>query len=158
MRLASSLLFLFAFWLLLSGHYGPFLIAAGFACSLAVVLFGHRMDLIDHEGHPVHLGVRALLVYWPWLIKEIAKAAWAVSKIILDPRLPMSPTLIRVKSTQKTDVGRTVFANSITLTPGTISLDVGRHEILVHALTREAAQDLDGGEMDRRVTEFERMS
>jgi multicomponent Na+:H+ antiporter subunit E len=156
LRLVSSLLFLFAFWLLLSGHYVPFLVAAGFVCALLVVLFARRMDLVDHEGHPVHLAPRALVTYWPWLVKEIAKSAWSVSKIILDPRLPISPTLIRVKATQKTEVGRTTFANSITLTPGTISLEVGRDEILVHALTRDGARDLAGGEMDRRVTDFER--
>jgi multicomponent Na+:H+ antiporter subunit E len=156
LRFVSSLLFLFAFWLLLSGHYVPFLIGAGFACALLVVLFARRMDLVDHEGHPVHLAPRALVTYWPWLIKEMAKSAWSVSRIILDPKLPISPTLIKVKATQKTEVGRTTFANSITLTPGTISLEVGREEILVHALTRAGAQDLAGGEMDRRVTEFER--
>jgi multicomponent Na+:H+ antiporter subunit E len=156
LRLASSLLFLFAFWLLLSGHYVPFLIGAGFACALLVVLFTRRMGLLDQEGHPVHLAPRALLAYWPWLIKEIAKSAWTVSRVILDPRLPISPTLIRVKATQKTDVGLATYANSITLTPGTISLEVGHDEILVHALTREGAQDLAGGEMDRRVTAFER--
>jgi multicomponent Na+:H+ antiporter subunit E len=156
LRLASSLLILFAFWLLLSGHYVPFLIGAGFASALLVVLFARRMALLDDEGHPVHLAPRALLTYWPWLIKEIAKSGWSVSRIILDPRMPISPTLIRVKATQRTDVGRATFANSITLTPGTISLEVGRDEILVHALTRDGAQDLAGGEMDRRVTAFER--
>jgi multicomponent Na+:H+ antiporter subunit E len=156
LRLVSSLLSLFAFWLLLSGHYAPFLITAGFVCALLVALFARRMDLLDPEGHPVHLAPRALLSYWPWLLKEIAKSAWSVSKIILDPRLPISPTLIRVKAGQKTVVGRTTFANSITLTPGTISLQVERDEILVHALTREGAQDLAGGEMDRRVTAFEK--
>jgi multicomponent Na+:H+ antiporter subunit E len=156
LRLASSLLFLFAFWLLLSGHYVPFLIGAGFACALLVTLFARRMGVVDQEGHPVHLAPRALIAYWPWLIKEIAKSAWSVSRLILDPRLPISPTLIRVKPTQKTDLGRATYANSITLTPGTISLEVGHDEILVHALTRDGAQDLAGGEMDRRVTAFER--
>ena len=156
MRLVSPLLVLFAFWLLLSGHYIPFLVAAGFLTALLVVLFARRMELVDREGHPIHLAPRALLTYWPWLIKEIAKSAWSVSKLIVDPRLPISPTLVRVRATQKTDVGRTTFANSITLTPGTISLEVHRDEILVHALTREGAADLASGEMDRRVTAFER--
>jgi multicomponent Na+:H+ antiporter subunit E len=64
--------------------------------------------------------------------------------------------LVRIPISQKTDVGRTVFANSITLTPGTISVEVGRDEILVHALTRSGARELAAGEMDRRVTKFER--
>ena len=156
MRLVSTFLFLFAFWLLLSGFFTAFLLLAGVGTALAVVLFARRMDVVDHEGHPVHLAPRALLIYWPWLFKEIVKSAWTVAGIIVNPRLPVSPTLVRVRATQKTDVGRTTFANSITLTPGTISVDVGRDEILVHALTREGARELAAGEMDRRVTEFER--
>jgi multicomponent Na+:H+ antiporter subunit E len=97
-----------------------------------------------------------MLTYWPWLIKEIVKSAWDVSRIIVHSRLPITPTLTTVQSTQKTDLGRMIFANSITLTPGTISVRVGRGEILVHALTAEAAQGLRAGEMDRRVTELER--
>lgn len=156
MRLVSTFLVLFAFWLLLSGSFTAFLMVAGAVSALAVVLFSRRMDIADHEGHPVHLAPRALLVYWPWLIKEIVKSAWQVSSIILHPSLPISPTLVRIRTTQKTDVGRTVFANSITLTPGTISVEVGRDEILVHALTRGTARELAAGEMDRRVTNFER--
>jgi len=156
LRLVSTFLVLFAFWLLLSGFFTAFLMTAGVASSLAVVLFARRMDVIDHEGHPVHLAPRALLIYWPWLIKEIVKSAWTVAGIILRPGLPISPTLLRVRTTQHTDVGRTTFANSITLTPGTISVEVGRDEFLVHALTRQSASELAAGEMDRRVTEFER--
>jgi multicomponent Na+:H+ antiporter subunit E len=114
------------------------------------------MDVVDREGHPLHLAPRAMLTYWPWLIKEIVKSAWDVSRIIMHPRLPISPTLLSVKSTQKSDLGRTIFANSITLTPGTISVRVGRGEILVHALTAQTARGLSEGEMDRRVTELER--
>ncbi|MGD2138840.1 MAG: Na+/H+ antiporter subunit E [Burkholderiales bacterium] len=155
MRLVSSFLVLFAFWLLLSGHYTGFLVGAGAVCALGVVLFARRMDVVDREGHPVQLVPRALLFYWPWLIKEIFKSALQVAVIILHPRLPISPVLLRVRATQKTDVGRTTFANSITLTPGTISVDVGDDEILVHALTQDGASGLANGEMDRRVTRFE---
>lgn len=155
MRYISTFLVLFAFWLLLSGYFTAFLMSAGALCALAVVIFGRRMDLVDHEGHPIHLAPRAILGYWPWLIKEIFKSGWEVSIIILSPRLPISPTLLRVSATQKTDVGRTVFANSITLTPGTISVEVDHDSILVHALTRAGASSLAQGDMDRRVTAFE---
>jgi multicomponent Na+:H+ antiporter subunit E len=151
----SSVLVLFAFWLLLSGYFTAFLMAAGAASAIGVVLLARRMEVVDHEGHPIHLGWR-ILTYWPWLFKEIAKSAWGVSKIILNPRLPISPTLVRARTSQKTTVGVVTYANSITLTPGTISIDVRRDEILVHALTREGADDLLAGEMDRRVTRFER--
>lgn len=150
----SAVLILYVFWLLLSGIYTPFLLAAGAACAIGVVLLAYRMEVVDHEGHPVHLSWR-VLAYWPWLFKEIVKSAWDVSRIILDPRLPISPTLVRVPTSQKTGVGVVTYANSITLTPGTISVDVAHGEILVHALTREGAAALREGEMDRRVTRFE---
>jgi len=154
LRLVSTTFILFFFWLLLSGYFTAFLMTAGAASAIAVVALARRMEIVDHEGHPIHLGWRAL-TYWPWLIIEIVKSAWDVSKVILNPRLPVSPTLIRVKTSQKTEVGVVVYANSITLTPGTISVDVGHGEILVHALTREGAAGLQTGEMDKRVTVFE---
>jgi multicomponent Na+:H+ antiporter subunit E len=150
----SSAILLFVFWLLLSGNFTAFLVTMGAVSAVAIALLGRRMDLIDHEGHPIHLSWR-VLGYWPWLIKEIAKSACEVSRIIVNPRLPISPTLVRVKTSQKTVVGVVTYANSITLTPGTISVDVKRDEILVHALTREGAEGLLEGEMDRRVTRFE---
>ena len=155
-RAVSLFATLFVFWLLLSGHYEPFLIGVGLACAAAMVWLARRMDLMDHEGHPVHLGAAALW-YWPWLVKEIVKSGWSVSRVILDPRLPIEPQLVRFKPSQKTDVGLTVHANSITLTPGTISIEVSPGEFLVHALTREGAEGLgSGGEMDARVARLEK--
>jgi multicomponent Na+:H+ antiporter subunit E len=154
LRALSLVVILFAFWLLLSGYFVPFLLTMGVLSAVAVAMLGRRMDLVDHEGHPIRLSWR-LILYWPWLFKEIAKSAWDVSRIILSPRLPISPTLVRAKTSQKTTVGVVTYANSITLTPGTISVDVKQGEILVHALTREAAAGLLEGEMDRRVTRFE---
>jgi multicomponent Na+:H+ antiporter subunit E len=145
---------LFLFWLLLSGYTEPFLVGAGAASAGAVVWFGPRMAVIDHEGHPVHLGA-GTFTYWPWLLKEIVKSAWDVSKIILNPRLPISPRMIRVSTSQQTAAGIVTYANSITLTPGTISTEVADGSIVVHALTEEGAASLVDGDMDRRVTRFE---
>jgi multicomponent Na+:H+ antiporter subunit E len=147
---------LFAFWLLLSGYYTPFLTGAGAFAALAVVAFARRMAVMDREGHPSHLGLPAVLSYWPWLGKEIAKSCWDVTRRILDPALPISPTLTRFKPSQKTDLGLVIHANSITLTPGTIAVEVAPGEFLVHALTREGAAGLADSEMDRRVTALER--
>lgn len=155
LRRISLALALFLFWLLLSGHYTPFLMAAGLASSLLIVWFSDRfMSVLDREGHPVHLTVNAL-TYWPWLLWEIAKAAWDVTKRIIDPKLPISPVLVRLKASQHSEVGRVIYANSITLTPGTITMELERDNLLVHALTREGAASLEGGDMDRRVSRFE---
>ncbi|CAN0550260.1 unnamed protein product, partial [Laminaria digitata] len=102
----------------------------------------------------VHITVKVLL-YWPWLVWEIVKANIDVTKRVLG-MAPISPTVVRIKATQKTDLGIVIFANSITLTPGTISLDVDEDGyILVHALSRDGTEGLEGGEMDRRVTDLE---
>lgn len=149
----SAFCMLFLFWLLLSGHYTAFLVLAGLGSSAAVVLIARRMEVVDREGVPVHFW-RALS-YWPWLAWEIVKSAISVSKIILDPRLPISPTLVRFRPSQRSIVGLVTHANSITLTPGTITVEVGTHEFLVHGLTRAGAEAAIDSEMDRRVTEVE---
>ena len=151
----SAFVSLFAFWLLLSGFFTPFLIAVGAAGSLCVLLFAHRMDVIDHEGHPIHLGWRALFSYWPWLVKEIVLSAWDVSRRIVDPRLPISPTMTRFKPSQNSELGLVIHANSITLTPGTVAVEVAKGEMLVHSLSAEGAAGLAGSEMDRRIAALE---
>ena len=154
--LHAAILFVlfYAFWILLSGFFTPFLLGAGAAVSLAVVWFAHRMEVADREGHPAHLGLSAL-GYWPWLAKEILKSALDVSKVILDPRLPASPTVVRFKPRQKSAVGLVTHANSITLTPGTLSIEVGPDQFVVHGLTRESANAAIDSDMDRRVERFE---
>lgn len=144
----------FAFWILMSGFFTPFLLAAGAASSLAVVWMARRMDVADREGQPVQLGWSALS-YWPWLIGEILKSALDVSRLIVDPRLPVSPTVVSFKPRQKTVVGLVTHANSITLTPGTLSVEVGSERFVVHGLTRASAEAAVDSEMDRRVERFE---
>ena len=150
----SLFAFLYLFWLLLSGFFTPFLLSAGVGSALAVVWFARRMDLVDREGHPIALAGKALL-YWPWLLKEIVKSGWDVSKIILNPKLPISPTLVRFRPTQKTGVGLVIHAQSITLTPGTIAIEVSPSEFLVHGLTRGGAEGVIDSDMDRRATACE---
>lgn len=154
MRLAALVIALFAFWLLLSGLYTPFLVLSGLGCSVAVAAFAWRMGAADPEGHPVHLTAGAV-TYWPWLIKEIAVSGWKVARIVLDPRLPVSPVLVRFTPSQKSTVGLVTHANSITLTPGTITVEADHGGFLVHALTRTGAEGLADSEMDRRVSRFE---
>ena len=147
-------LFLFAIWLLLSGHYTPLLLVLGLVSILLVVLLALRADLIDHEMQPVLLKPSVLL-YWVWLGREIIKSNIDVSRRILDPRMPISPNIFTIRVAQKTDLGRVTYANSITLVPGTVTMDVDGDVFTVHALTREAAEDLKRGEMDRRVCSVE---
>lgn len=147
-------LVLFASWLLMSGIFEPFILLLGvFSCALVVVI-AMRMDVIDHEAVPVHLTLKVIL-YWPWLFWEIVKANIDVTKRVLG-LAKISPTMVRIKATQKTDLGLVIFANSITLTPGTISIDLEEDgHILVHAISRDGTEGLEGGDMDRRVSEME---
>lgn len=154
LRTVSTFVVLLAFWLLLSGYFTPFLVAAGVGSALAVVALARRMDVVDPEGHPIHVW-RIVFSYWPWLMKEIVKSAWDVSRLILHPKLPISPTLVRFRPSQKTAVGLVTHANSITLTPGTITIEASHDEFLVHALTRAGADAVVDSEMDRRVAALE---
>jgi multicomponent Na+:H+ antiporter subunit E len=153
-RAISLGLFLFVVWMLLSGHDETMLIVLGIVSCAVIVLLAHRMDLIDHEGHPVHLGWRAPL-YWLWLGWQVVLANLHVARRVLGLGPAISPMLFRVKTSQKSELGKVIYANSITLTPGTISLRVTEDEIEIHALTRESADGLADGVMDRRVSQME---
>jgi multicomponent Na+:H+ antiporter subunit E len=154
MRAVALVFTLFAFWLVLSGMFTPFLLAAGLVTSILITALAWRMEVTDSEGHPIHLALGALF-YWPWLAGQIALSGWQVTKIILHPRLPIKPALVRFRPSQHTTVGLVTHANSITLTPGTVTIEAAHDEFLVHALTREGAQSLADSEMDRRVRRLE---
>ncbi len=155
MRALSLAIALALFWLALSGHYTPFLLSVGAGCVVASVLVAYRLGALDGEGHPTQLFLGAL-TYFPWLVWEIVKSCWAVTKIIVDPRLPISPTMTTIRASQKSTVGIVSYANSITLTPGTITTHVAGDVLTVHALVAGGADDLEAGGMDARVTRFER--
>lgn len=156
-RSLVSAVALFSFWLLLSGMFVPFLLAAGFGCAIAIKLFSRRLNAIADESDILELNWERFIAYCPWLVKEIIVAAWDVSKRILNPRLPISPALVEFVPSQKTDVGLVIHANSITLTPGTISVEAEPGRFLVHALTEEGALSLAGSEMNRRCAELEEL-
>ena len=103
-------LVLYCLWLLLSGYFQALLLSLGGVSVIAIVWIAHRMDVIDHEGHPIHLTVRAFL-YWPWLIAEIVKSNIDVAKVIIQRKMPISPSVIEVKATQGTELGQVIFAN-----------------------------------------------
>jgi len=149
---------LFGLWLLLSGFLdNSLLLGLGVASCVASVYIAARMEVVDHESVPLQLKF-GVIGYLFWLSAEIGKANWAVTKVILSPRMRLSQRMITVPSSQTTDVGRVTFANSITLTPGTITVETENHSFLVHALTDEAA-DLDAlSDMGTRVSAVENRS
>ena len=112
------------------------------------------MNVADHEGFPIHFTWKAI-TYWPWLLWEIVKANIDVSRIIIKKEPSISPILFRIPADQSTELGQVTYANSITLTPGTVSIAVGEGMIDVHALTKEAADDLKTGRMNERAWRLE---
>ena len=153
-HLFNLALFLFVIWLLLSGHYTPLLISLGVISTLLVLILARRVHVIDREIQPVLLKPSVFL-YWFWIAGEIIKSNLDVSRRILSPRMPISPRVLTVRASQKSELGRVTYANSITLVPGTVTLDVDEDVLTVHALTQAAAEDLETGEMDQRVKNVE---
>ncbi len=154
MRALSLGSILFLTWVLLSGYFTPLLLGFGVASSLIVVLIAARMDLLDPEGHPISM-TPALAVYWLWLAYEIIKSNIDVARRIWSRGPDITPTLLRLRASQTSALGQVIYANSITLTPGTVTIQIDDGELLVHALAEEVGNDLAGGEMDRRVTWLE---
>ena len=137
-------------WFLLSGHLEPLIIGFGVLSIAFVVWLARRMNVIDGESYPFgHLW--RLTGYWFWLLKEIVKSNIDVAKRALGPASSVKPLVFDVPASQRSDLGLVVFANSITLTPGTVSLEVEVGRIRVHALHPKVAKDTAEGGMDARV-------
>jgi multicomponent Na+:H+ antiporter subunit E len=149
-------------WLSWSGIYvddagGPATMMLSFgAISVAITVWvSTRLNIVDDEGQPIAWGI-APVGYFLWLLKEILIANIDVISRIIKPNMNYSPTWIKVSAKQKSRLGRAVFANSITLTPGTVSVDVGSDYIWVHAISKEGAESLlEGGDMGERVCKVE---
>ena len=141
-------------WFLWSGHCEPWLLILGAVSVLFVVLLTWRLGIVDEETVPVHLTC-GLIRYVPWLLKEIVRANVDVARRVLTPGLPIRPAVVRFAATPRTEMGRVILANSITLTPGTVSVDLQGELIWVHVLTYSGRPDDVAGAMDRRVTQLE---
>ena len=149
-RAVSLALFLAVLWWLLSGQTSPLLLGFGVLSVLGTVWITRRMGAIDQESQPVHLSW-ALLRYSAQLSREIVVSNIDVVRRILSPRLRIEPHFLRVRTTQPTDLGKVILANSITLTPGTVTVDLHGDELLVHALTHASGQAVEEGQLDKLV-------
>lgn len=146
---------LFLIWLLLSGHYTVLVTGLGVASSIGVAMLANRLGVLEPDGRSfAYLGRVAL--YLPWLAKEVAASNIEVARRIWHPALPIRPQVIHTRASQRTSLGLATFANSITLTPGTLSIDADEPGIIeVHAIGDATAESLQTGEMDRRVVAVE---
>ncbi len=155
MRSIGLVIALFALWLLMSGLYEKYLVVGlGAASAILAVYVLRRMDAVDGDKLELKLSPLKFISYNAWLMVEIAKANWAVAKLIVSGK-SLNQHLFYVPYTQKTDLAQVIFANSITLTPGTISVEVEPGRFLVHAVDFSEDDHAALADMDQRVSATE---
>lgn len=150
MRIIITATAIFLFWFMLSGHTEVLLIVLGLLSTLLTIFLSRRMNIIDQESYPFHLGYR-LFRYYFFLGKEILVTNIDVVKRIIKPGSSISPKVIELPASQKSDLSKVIYANSITLTPGTVTLALEGDKVKVHALSKEGAEDLQTGRMAKAV-------
>ena len=146
---------MFIFWILLSGEFTFILITSGVVASLIVAYLSHdifvgKADLKTETGR-----VFKFIVYIPWLLWEIILANVEIAYLVLSPKPLVDPQIVRFKNDLKTDLGIVTLAHSITLTPGTVTVDANREEFVIHAIWQKSAEGIIGGEMQRKVKKIE---
>ena len=139
-----------ATWLALSGYFIPLILTFGVISIAFVLWMCARMSILDHETVP-YLSLPLSTIYFFWLFKEIVKANVQVVKAVLSPDIEVSPTLTKIPYTNDADTAKTMFANSITLTPGTVAMNLEDDHILVHALLKEMSNPADFVEMGKQA-------
>ena len=144
---------LFGFWLLMSGYYTPLILSLGVISCLLCVYMTIKGKFLDNETLPIYFFPR-LIQYTLWLIKEILKSNIQTAKVII--MKSEEPELFSVKATQKTNEGKVTYANSITLTPGTVTTQIKNDIFEVHALTKDFGDDVRSSDMDKMVTWLEK--
>ncbi|MGF1547085.1 MAG: Na+/H+ antiporter subunit E [Thiotrichales bacterium] len=156
MKYVTSLtLILSAIWLLLSGYWDQTVLLILGALSVASSIWlSHRLGILNPTAKPLRI-IMASLRFLPWLLVEIVKSNLHVARRILSPRLKLNPRITRMEISQKTDLGRALLANTITLTPGTTTIHVRERELWFYAFDEESVEETLMGELSRRVSQFE---
>ena len=144
MRILTAVI-LFALWLVLSATYDPAHIIVGAVIAALVAWLNPALP------HMRRLSWPAAIAYQPWLFGRILKSGIHVSRLILDPKLPIAPELIRHRVDFKSDGELVALGNSITLTPGTITVEVAPGELIVHAIDEESRKDILDGSFEAKI-------
>ena len=147
----SMIVTLAVLWFVLSGFTTPLMLSFGAASVIFVLFLSIRMKVLDEEGLPIYVHEWSLAKYVVWLAREVVVANLDVTRIVLSRHLNLQPVVVRLPARQRTVVGRVIYANSITLTPGTVSIELGEDFVDVHALTAAGVTDLETGDMHDRV-------
>jgi len=150
--LLTTSLFVVA-WLLWSGMYKPLMLTLGALSVALTILLAWRMRFFKKRLFALRFSF-GILRYWGWLFIEVVKSSIQVMRVVLRPTIEVAPVVVKIPRNERSEFQTMMLGNSITLTPGTITLDVDEDTILVHALTEAGADDLVAGEMARRVDAF----
>lgn len=142
---------LFGFWALLSGKFDAFHLTLGAVCSTLAAYLFHDLLFVNVRVGDMRTVAWRFINYIPWLLKQILLANIHVASLVLRPRMPINPQIVTFKSKLETDISSVTLANSITLTPGTITIDIRDGVFYVHALSQKVADELNAGEMEDRV-------
>ena len=138
------------FWVVCSGRIDPghdkFFLGWGLVCCAFATWLGRRTGSFDGESYPGPYILRAI-TYTPWLLWQIVLSNWDVAKRVLSPRLGIDPCVVRLPHDLRTPWAVSCYANSITLTPGTVAMVADGAEMVVHCITADAARSLLAGDM-----------
>jgi multicomponent Na+:H+ antiporter subunit E len=145
-----TFLLLMIFWVVFSGVFDAFHLTLGVICCALVALLSHDLLFKDLSGDKKLVKAGRFIIYLPWLVYQVILANLHVAKLVLMPS-GIKPQVVTIKTKLKSDLSMVTFANSITLTPGTITMDIIDGEFYVHALSQQVADDLLSGEMEDRV-------
>jgi multicomponent Na+:H+ antiporter subunit E len=157
-RLFVSFTLLFLFWILVSSSLDLQHILVGILAAL-MVSYSSSDLLVSKRGKiPSFRAVPILLSYLGHFVVELIIANIEVARIVLDPSLPISPAIIKFKSKLKGDYAKVIFANTITLTPGTLTMDLVDATFYVHTLTKEAAEDVTEWPLENILMRFENVA
>jgi len=147
---------LFALWILFNGQWTSEIAVIGVVvCSLLYAFMCAFLDFSPKKEWEVVRRLPVACRYVVFLVGEIFKSGWAVIRFIWSPSQVIQPQVTSFHTVLKTDVCKVLLGNSITMTPGTITVDVRGDEMLVHALDETLAQDLAGSEMETRIAALE---
>tara|TARA_B100000131_G_C17965111_1_gene552032 strand:- start:430 stop:912 length:483 start_codon:yes stop_codon:yes gene_type:complete len=155
MRFVLTALIMFAFWIFLSGKFSLILLLSGLISSLLVSYMSNDLLIGNSDIRLGFIRTIKFIRFLPWLLWQVVLANIDLALRTLHPKMPINPILINIKNDLKSDLGMVILANSITLTPGTVTIDVNKNEFLVHVISEKAAQSLISGEMQMRVKEIE---
>jgi multicomponent Na+:H+ antiporter subunit E len=140
-------------WLLWSGIYKPLLLGLGAVSVVITLIFAVRMKFFDHAEGLGHMALR-LPGYWLWLLKEILVSSIHVSRMVLSPSLSIQPRTVKILSEPGEELPQVILGNSITLSPGTITIDIDEKAVLVHCISEAGAKDMESGELLRRINKL----